>query len=310
MWLLVILCILLGILALLQFRRIRNQRRELSYIQKKLNDILDTESTEKILLVTDSNQIQSLLTTLNRLLDTNRKVAANYTRMENALKKMIANMSHDLKTPLTVVLGLTETIVHDTFLSDAERRRLSRKVHDKTLDILTLTNQFFDLARLESGDRPILLSKIDLCEACRNGILFYYEMIESQGLEAVVAIPEEPIYVYSNVEALGRVLQNLLSNAIRYGSGGGIVGITLRQDVDGVYIDVWDKGKGIGERDRVHVFDRLYTLEDSRNQTYQGSGLGLTITKRLVELMEGSITLHSIPHEKTVFTIRFPNPRF
>ncbi|MNR45558.1 Sensor histidine kinase RcsC [compost metagenome] len=86
--------------------------------------------------------------------------------------------------------------------------------------------------------------------------------------------------------------------------------MTLRQDADSVCIDVWDRGKGIGEHDRVHVFERLYTLEDSRNPTYQGSGLGLAITKRLVELMEGSITLHSIPHEKTVFTVRFPTLRF
>lgn len=304
------LCLLLGVLTIVQLSHRIKQSRELRSLQAKLTDILDNESHEKVLLHTNSSQLQSLLIVINRLLDANRKVEADYTRMENAIKKMVANMSHDLKTPLTVVLGLTETLVHDLSANDEERKRLALKVHQRTLDILNLTNQFFDLARLESGDRPVPLSKINLSEACRNGILFYYEMIEAQGLEVDVAIPEEPIYAYGNTEALGRVLQNLLSNAIRYGHEGGVIGISLRQDEDYIYIDVWDQGKGIGERDRVHVFERLYTLEDSRNQTYQGSGLGLTITKRLVELMEGSISLHSIPHEKTVFTVRFPLLRF
>lgn len=304
------LCILLGIVICLQLKFRIDQSRHLRYLQTKLTDILDQETAEKVHLHTDSTQLQRLLIVINRLLDANRKVEADYTRKENAIKKMVSNMSHDLKTPLTVVLGLTETLAHDLTASDEERKRLSRKVHERTLAILNLTNQFFDLARLESGDRPIPLSKINLSEACRNGILFYYELIESQGLEVDVAIPEEPIYAYGNTEALGRVLQNLLSNAIRYGNDGGKIGITLRQEADGVYIDVWDQGKGIDERNRLNVFERLYTLEDSRNQTYQGSGLGLTITKRLVELMEGSISLHSIPDVKTVFTVRFPTIRF
>ncbi|NQX61683.1 sensor histidine kinase [Paenibacillus qinlingensis] len=305
-----ILCILLGIIIFIQLKIRIDQSRHLRYLQTKLTDILDQESSEKVHIHTNSTQLQRLLIAINRLLDANRKVEADYTRMENAIKKMVANMSHDLKTPLTVVLGLTETLAHDLTASEEERKRLSLKVHERTLDILNLTNQFFDLARLESGDRPLPLSKINLSEACRNGILFYYEMIESQGLEVEVTIPEKPIYAYGNSEAIGRVLQNLLSNAIRYGNDGGMIGITLRQDETNVYIDVWDQGKGIHERDRLNVFERLYTLEDSRNQAYQGSGLGLTITKRLVELMEGSISLHSIPHVKTVFTVRFPIIRF
>ncbi|WNR44525.1 sensor histidine kinase [Paenibacillus roseipurpureus] len=310
MLLLLGLCLLLGLLLIIQLWQRISQSRELRYLQTKLHAILDQESAEQVLLHTNSAQLQHLLIAINRLLQAGRKVEADYTRMENSIKKMVANMSHDLKTPLTVVLGLTETIVHDSSATDEERRRLSQKVHEKTLDILHLTNQFFELARLEAGDLTMPLTKIDVNEACRNGILFFYEMIESQGLDVAVAIPDEPVYAYGNTDALGRVLQNLLSNAIRYGNSGGIVGITLRHDAESVYIDVWDRGRGIGEEDRLQVFERLYTLEDSRNQTYQGSGLGLTITKRLVELMEGSITVHSTPHEKTVFTVRFPAIRF
>ena len=86
-------------------------------------------------------------------------------------------------------------------------------------------------------------------------------------------------------------MNNLISNAITYGDDGKTLGMTLRDDETNVYIDVWDTGKGIDESHIDKVFERMYTLEDSRNRLYQGSGLGLTITKRLVEAMDGEIHL-------------------
>lgn len=105
-------------------------------------------------------------------------------------------------------------------------------------------------------------------------------------------------------EALDRILNNLLSNAVRHGGDGKVIGLGLREDERFVYVDVWDKGKGIREAHTDRVFERLYTLEDSRNRDYQGSGLGLTITKRLAEKMGGDILLDSRPHEKTTFTVK------
>lgn len=98
-------------------------------------------------------------------------------------------------------------------------------------------------------------------------------------------------------------LNNLISNAIQYGFDGKMIGLKLRVDEKSVYIDVSDKGKGINEVHKDRVFERMYTLEDSRNTHYQGSGLGLTITKRLVEQMGGNISLDSKPFQKTTFTV-------
>lgn len=89
-----------------------------------------------------------------------------------------------------------------------------------------------------------------------------------------------------------------------------MLGLSLRADEDFAYIDVTDRGKGIQEQHQDHIFERLYTLEDSRNRKYQGSGLGLTITKRLTERMNGSISVTSKPHEKTTFTVRLKRMTF
>ena len=115
----------------------------------------------------------------------------------------------------------------------------------------------------------------------------FYDLVTTKGFQVHIDIPERNIYALGNVEVLGRVLNNLISNAITYGDDGKALGMTLRDDDTGVYIDVWDKGKGIDESHIDKVFERMYTLEDSRNRLYQGSGLGLTITKRLVEAMDG-----------------------
>ncbi|MES9778055.1 ATP-binding protein, partial [Bacillus velezensis] len=94
------------------------------------------------------------------------------------------------------------------------------------------------------------------------------------------------------------------------GSDGKVVGLKIRIADNDVFVEVSDKGKGINELHKDRVFERMYTLEDSRNTNYQGSGLGLTITKRLVEQMGGSISLDSVPFQKTIFSVRLKRIRF
>jgi signal transduction histidine kinase len=213
-------------------------------------------------------------------------------------------MSHDLKTPLSVVLGLSETLTYDQTISDAEQIRLLRKIYDKAQVMQQLINDFFDLAKLESGDKKLTLIPTALNEICSNNLLFLHEQITTKGLDVSVEIPDEPMVASIDPTALDRVLQNLLANAISYGNDGKMIGIRLRANETLVFIDVWDRGKGIPEQEQSLIFDRLYTLEDSRNRAYQGSGLGLTITKRLVESMGGNLSVKSQPFVETVFTVQ------
>ncbi|MFC3885529.1 sensor histidine kinase [Bacillus songklensis] len=298
-----IILFLLGIIYL-QSRSKRERKASLEYISQKLNSIMDKGTDERLLLQTENDELKSLLTALNRLLDHHQKAAASYNKTETSVRKMLSNITHDLKTPLTVVLGYVEMMLHDPDLSKEERERLLEKVQGKTMEILGLMKKFFDLAKLESGDHEIPLSRVDLNEACKRNILSFYELLTSRGFEAVIEIPDKSIYSMGNEECLDRILNNLISNATQYGSEGKVVGLTVREDEKYAYIDVWDKGKGISELHKDLVFERMYTLEDSRNKLYQGSGLGLTITKRLVEKIGGEILLNSIPYEKTTFTIK------
>ncbi|MGE7133325.1 sensor histidine kinase [Lysinibacillus xylanilyticus] len=301
-FLLLMIVLLVGII-IFQVRVKKQQNTSIQYMHQKLQAIINEQSSEKILVPTANQELQQLLIAMNALLDHNQRVSATHRKMESSMKKMLANISHDLKTPLTVVLGYTEMLQLKQSLSEEEQRRLLKGVHSKSLEVLKIIHTFFDLAKLEAGDTDYPMTKINVNEICRKNILSFYDMVTSMGLEIDIAIPEMSMYALGNEEALDRVLNNLLSNGVAYGAAGNIIGLTVRNDDTNIFIDVWDRGKGIDEYHIDNVFERMYTLEDSRNKSFQGSGLGLTITKRLVELMEGSIQLSSIPYEKTIFTV-------
>ncbi|MBD2869751.1 sensor histidine kinase [Paenibacillus arenilitoris] len=296
------LCLLLAAVLLL-VRDVRARKKQIVYIRAKLEEANAAEGTVPLYLNTSDRELQRLLVQINRLIDGNRKATAAYARNERSMRTMLTNMSHDLRTPLTVVLGLTETIAKDEAMSGEERSRLLHRVHAKALEMTGLMDKFFDLARLESDDKPIPLAVIPMHVFCQNLILFFYDAITAKGLEAAIDLPDEPLYALGNEEALERICGNLLTNAIRYGSGGGVIGFALRGGESGVVVEVWDRGQGIAEPNRQRVFERLYTLEDSRNPLYQGSGLGLAISKRLAQKLGGDLDLRSVPYEKTVFTL-------
>jgi signal transduction histidine kinase len=297
--------VLLG-LTIFQYRTKKHQEKELIYIHKKLEQIIDERTDEKLLLHTGSNSIKQILIQTNRLLEHNQKMAADYNRAESSMRKMLSNISHDLKTPLTVVLGYIEIMMNN---SETTKEDL-QKVQVKALEVLELIKKFFDLAKLESGDKDIQLTRVNMNEVCRKTILEFYEVLTTQGFKVEIEIPEENLYAFGNEEELERIFNNLISNAIQYGSEGKTLGFKLHSDDQFVYVDVWDRGKGISELHQDLVFERMYTLEDSRNKLYQGSGLGLTITKRLVEKMNGKIKLVSKPYEKTTFTIQLNRMTF
>ena len=178
------------------------------------------------------------------------------------------------------------------------------KIEQKAQGVMELINEFFTLAKIEAGDTVFELSGMDICELCRESILDFYEILSKSGFQVEIGLPEHAVYVRGNREALQRILFNLVSNVVRYGSDGKYLGVFLRTDKKNVYVDVVDKGQGIEKSFAESVFDRLFTMEDSRSSSIQGNGLGLTIAKSLALQLGGDIILDSIPHVKTTFTVR------
>ncbi|MCI8752975.1 MAG: sensor histidine kinase [Lachnospiraceae bacterium] len=274
-------------------------KSELEKVCQKLSDILEKGTDEKVMVFTDNKIIMDLNGQINKLLIDRQKIKTDYKRQEISSKKMLANISHDIKTPLTVILGYLEIIR----LSNKENEAL-QKVEIKAKQVMELVNQFFTLAKLEAGDTDIKITKVNISESCRENVLGFYEILIQKEFEVDILIPEQDLFVYGDRESIDRILYNLVSNVIRYGSDGKYIGFLIREDSGYIYIDITDKGAGIDKEFAESVFERLYTMEDSRNRRIQGNGLGLTIARNLAKQMGGDILLESTPGIKTIFSVK------
>lgn len=297
-----LVCIIIFLLLVVFYQSFvfrKGTQEKLSAISRKLSEIAESGSDEKVMVFTDHKELQELCGQINRILVDRQKMKADFRRQEISQRRMLANISHDIKTPLTVILGYLEIMR----LEKKEDEAL-RKTEAKAVQVMELINRFFTLAKLEAGDTRIEISKINLSELCRETILSFYELLLQKEFTVEVDIPEQDFYAWGEKESVDRILCNLLSNAIRYGSDGSYIGAFLREEGGFICIDIADKGKGIEKECRDSVFERLYTTEDSRNREIQGNGLGLTIARNLARQMGGDVVLESEPGVKTVFTVK------
>lgn len=290
---------LLLIILLQQCIYIKEMQKKLIKVSKKLEHILESGSDERVMEFTSNKALIELMSRINELLIDRQKIKVDFKRTEISSKKMLANISHDIKTPLTVILGYLEIMR----LNHAEDEML-RKTEEKAKQVMEMLSQFFSLAKLEAGDTPVCICRIDIAEICRENILSFYDILFKNNFEVEISVPDKPVYAQCDRGAVGRILSNLITNVVRYGNEGKYVGINVRQDDSLVYIDVKDKGRGIEKEFASAIFERLYTLEDSRSRDIQGNGLGLTIAKNLAARMDGDITLYSEPGVETIFTVQ------
>ena len=278
----------------------KSYQKKIYHIANDLRRILDDGTDEKVMFFTDDKALIALNTQINRILDEQQKTKAEYCASQLSEKRMLSNISHDIRTPMTVIQGYVEMLL----INDKTDMEVIRKVDTKVKQVTNMIEEFFTLTKLESGDYIVDFSRVHCNEICKSCIIGFYDILSEKGFDVDIDIPEQDIFAYADKVAVERVLNNLISNAVRYGYEGNFLQIKLYETGNYVFIDVMDKGKGIDHIISKCVFDRLYTVDDSRNKLVQGNGLGLTIAKQLSQKMGGDLTLESTPYVKTVFTLK------
>jgi signal transduction histidine kinase len=301
MWLYIILVLLAMLCGMLLLYH-SHLSRDVKKIMRTAKDMRAGNFNLRFRLQTTRKDMMNLGAEMNRLADFFQAALERTRFLEEERNRMISNISHDLRTPLTSLLGYIDALENDETLTEKDKKEFLRIAAEKGNDLLKLIQEFFELARLEEEDDEIVLQKIDLAELAREALLAFYPDFTRLSITPSVSIPDRPVYVNANTDYLRRVLNNLISNALRYGQDGKEIGITVRLKEDRAFVDVWDKGKGIPQKDLPHIFERLYTAEASRNPALQGTGLGLTIAKSLIERQGGRISAKSAPGGKTVFS--------
>jgi signal transduction histidine kinase len=300
----VILVLIIIIITLILKQQV--ERKHTNKFIRVLEQIYHGNMNQRIRIRGANKEIKKLCEETNLVLDRFQDTFEQKKIMEESRKKMISNISHDLRTPLTALLGYIEVLQKDDTLSSEEREKYLQIVHSKGESLYELLEEFFQLSKLESDDVILKLERINICETVRESVLNYYEDFIKINITPDIRIPEEDLYVLAHKESIHRIMENLISNAIKYGTDGQKIGVELYKKKDYICINVWDNGKGISKEIIPYIFDRLYKGDKSRNKFKGGSGLGLTIVRKLVEKQNGYIKVISTPYEKTVFSFYIP----
>ncbi|MCI8505462.1 MAG: HAMP domain-containing histidine kinase [Lachnospiraceae bacterium] len=286
---------------------------ETAFLGRELARILDEKSEEKLMIFTGREETKELCAQINRLLEERGRLRAEFKQKETAMAQMLSNISHDIRTPMTVLLGYLEMLRLQKEKNAGTGGGLPESVWEmagkaerKAAQVMELMEQFFTLSRLEAGEERLMIQRFEIGEVCRECVLDFYEILTLRQFQVEISIPEEKVPVLGDEAAVRRILFNLISNGVRYGGDGKYLGFFVREELPFVCIQVKDKGMGLKPEACSWVFDRLFRVETAGGAETYGTGLGLSIAKRLAKEMGGSLSVSSEPYVETCFTLRLP----
>lgn len=244
-----------------------------------------------------NDEIGSLAAAINNL-------AEELQQYRDTRQEFFANISHELRTPITYLEGYSKVIKERLYSTEEERDQYLDVLHQEAKRLQHLVDDLFELSKMEEGKVSLSLEWVDLAEVIDNAVQKVNLKARDEGLTLTASLNRSSAWIYGDGLRIEQVIINLLENSVRYTEQGSI-SITLDQTDRFVYVIVQDTGIGIAEEELPYVFDRFYRVEKSRSRQYGGTGLGLSIAKKLVELQGGKIFVRSKLGEGTSFEIRF-----
>lgn len=249
---------------------------------------------------------QKQLLEQNRLLeqqrDTEKELNEKLQAATQSKLMFFTNVSHDLRTPLTLISEPVEQLARADNLTPQQQTLI--RIADKNVKILRrLINQILDFRKYENGKLDLHLTEIDLGNALRDWIESFHSLSGKRDMTLTLNLPDAPLRMAVDVEKMERVVFNLVSNAFKYTPDNGSITVDCASDGKTLTLKVADTGEGISERDLGNIFDRFYQVDRVHPN---GSGIGLSLAKAFVELHEGTISVESQEGKGSVFTVTFP----
>ena len=313
---------------------IRHLNRTIRRPLDKLNDAVLAQANGHPVLVGDcggTREIRRIGESFDRLTTLLSESEKQRKELDEGRQKLIADISHDLKTPITVISGYAAAINDDKVTPEEMKRYLSA-IRSKSDELAELINAFHEYSKIDHPDFSLHSVRTDLCEYSREYLAKKYDEIDLAGFTLKLSIPEEPIFCMLDEFQFKRVFENLLSNSIRHNRLGTILFFSISKVKDTAVIRIGDNGIGIPPERAEKIFEPFFTGNEARNRTspgqspafsketgqvsgqpavpagQTGSGLGLSISRRIVELEGGTIQLSPTPSQglSSEFLIRLP----
>lgn len=270
-----VICVLIAVIIVL-VAVIIGYKREFRRINKEITNNLEEYVNIKTKSV--DKDVENLVQNINLIFDSKQKVVAEKKKKEEELRASISNMSHDLRTPLTSIMGYLQMIKSEK-TSESDKKEYMDIVEKRTKSLQKLISSFYGLSRIEGNEYNFNYKKVNLSNVlCENIVIFYNDFI-SNNIEPVIEIQEGIKEIISDEGAITRIFSNLIGNMIKHGEN--FVKISLKQENDIIITEFTNQATGLTQENVDKLFDRFYTVDNSRSD--KNTGLGLYITKVLVE---------------------------
>ncbi|MCH5584370.1 ATP-binding protein [Shimazuella sp. AN120528] len=227
-----------------------------------------------------------------------------FRRLEELRRDFVANVSHELKTPLTSIVGFTETLLDGARKDPDTCKEFLQIIYKEGLRLQRLVSDLLDLSKIESKQVSIKMEVVSVQLVVHDVVETLIEQMQAKNLRLLTDVA--PLMVKMDTDCVRQILVNLLANAMNYTPVGGKVTVKVKQDDRHWMLQVMDTGIGIPERDQPRIFERFYRVDKARSRNSGGTGLGLAIVKHLVELHHGEIEVESTVGKGSIFTVRFP----
>lgn len=278
--------ILVGCVAVLLIR-LALTKKAIRNITKQLKENHHHKGMKKLKISLTDKDIENLAECINNQVDSAEQTRVNQSLLEDERKRMIASISHDLRTPLTSIIGYIQ-VLRNNELSEQRQRDYLETAYRRAKDLQVLISDFFTLSLVESPEYQMNLEYLNigniLCEVLAN---CYDRLIEKE-ITPKISIPSETVRIIADMNALKRIFENLVSNMIKHTTGE--VEINLYTEEGRVKLLLVNSANGLTSKDVGHMFERFYTADASRGLNGGNTGLGLAIVKELMIRMDGSIT--------------------
>lgn len=279
-----------GILGSILFFNLTKRLRNVTQIVKEF----EKGNYHKRIIVKSDDELGQLTTAFNHMAQTIELNMQELKKNDTLRRELIANISHDLRSPLASIQGYIETILmKDDNIDSLQRKNFLETILTSVTNLNTLVGELFELSKLDAMQSKPNPEPFSVAELLQDIVLKFQPLAEQKSINIITKIPTNTPFVLGDISMIDRVLSNLIDNAIRYTGNNGKISIDLRDKEDMVEIVVADTGEGIPEEDLPYVFDRFYRVEKSRTKNSGGSGLGLAIVKKILDAHDTPIRVAS-----------------
>ncbi|MBN1046136.1 sensor histidine kinase [Clostridium botulinum] len=262
----------------------------IKFLTKEVKVIKD-EGFGKTIKVKGKDELSELCQSINDMSLELRKKIDNEKIIEKNKNELITSVSHDLRTPLTSIIGYVDLLKKNEFNDKEKFDNYIEVIDERTKSLNRLINELFEYTKLTSHDIKLNYSRLEIVSLIEQMVGEYTPIFNKENLEVVKDITDKDIFINADIEKIVRVLENLLTNAIKYSVKNSKVLIKLFEENDYVVVSVSNKAKDITENDLKNIFERFYKVDKSRKEQ-DSTGLGLSIVKRIVELHNGEIDVN------------------